>query len=262
MIYGRENLSDSRIRFATVLVFISVAAPLWGHQAEPISTEFALPFEPGVGNFKIGYAYERVRPGASEQSIPELELELGVVPRWQVNIGLPVLRVREGPGEPAEVGGGKLELGTRFLLLGGKTRSYAVSFQGTVDAPTGRRRLVGNAVGLGGGLFFDRTLSDRLIVHSNLTWARTVGGQGERERAFEYNNAVVWFATYHWTPVFEVLGKTDTTSGRTELAAQPEIIYHAGRHVELKAGLPVGMTSASARIGVRGQIAFVWGGAQ
>ncbi len=239
---------------------VGVAAPLAAHQAEPISTEFALPFEPKVGNFKIGYEYEREGPGASQQSIPEVELELGILPRWQVNVGFPVFRIKESRNQPAQVGGGKLELGTRYLLFGGETRSYAISFQGTIEAPTGNRRIVGDGTGLSGGLFLDRFIKDRVVLHSNLSWGITVGGSQERERAFEYHHALVWFATFHWIPVFELLGRTNTVTGRTELAAQPEMIYHAMPHVELKFGMPAGLTSTPPRIGARMQIAIIWGG--
>lgn len=252
----------TRIKVCLVLLLftLSGASPLLAHRAEPISTEFAQPFEPKAGDFTLLYGYLRHPNGGNDQALPELELELGVAPRLQLNVGFPILRSREDAAAPSLTGGGKLELGARYLLLGGKSNSYSLSFQGTVEAPTGNRRLVGDATELSGGIFLDRTLTDRVIFHSNTIWGTTVGGSEEPERFLEYNNAVVWFATFHWIPVLEVLGRTDTATGRTELAIQPEVIYHANPHLELKLGLPVGLTHSAPNIGVRAEAAIIWGG--
>lgn len=253
-------MSRLRICFALLILVLASSSSLLAHRAEPISTEFALPFAPKAGDFKLFYEYLRQRNGGSDQAIPGFELEFGVRPRLQINVGFPILRAREDRGAPAVSGGGKLELGARYLLLGGESRSFALSFQGTVEAPTGSRRLVGDATELSGGIFLDRNLTDRLVFHSNTTWGTTAGGSERPERILEYNNAVVWFATFHWLPVFEVLGRTETTTGRTELALQPEVIYHANPHLEVKVGLPVGLTHATPDIGVRAQVNIIWGG--
>ena len=65
-----------------------------------------------------------------------------------------------------------------------------------------------------------------------------------------------------WIPVLEILGRTNTHGGNTELAVQPEVIFYAGAHVELKVGVPVRLTSTTPRIGVRAQMAIIWGGPQ
>lgn len=252
-------MSRRRSYFVLLFLMLGCSRPLAAHRAEPMSTEFALPFQPKAGNLKLIYEYEREGGGASEHAIPELELELGIAPRWQINIGHPVLRIKEGREEPATVVGGKLEIGARYLLLGGATRSYAVSLQGTVEAPTGNRRVVGDAPELSAGLFVDRYLGERVRLHSNMSWKTTAGGRQKVARVFEYNHAVVWFATLRWIPALEVLGRTNTATGTTELALQPEVIFYTGPHVELKVGLPVGLTSATPGIGVRAQIAIIWG---
>jgi hypothetical protein len=59
--------------------------------------------------------------------------------------------------------------------------------------------------------------------------------------------------------VVELLGATDTATGRTELALQPELIYSISPHWELKVGAPFGLTQSSPGIGVRAQIAWVFG---
>lgn len=232
---------------------------LWAHHAEPVSTEFARPFTRGAGNQKLVYEYEREGEGASAHTIPELELELGVGRRWQLNFGFPLVRIKEGPDDPATVAGGKLELGMRYLLLGGAEREYAVSFQGTVEAPTGNRQLFGRTPELTPGLFAERYFGQHLRLHSNLSWRTTVGRIDEPERVFEYRNAIVWLASYRWIPVIEFLGATSTRTGETEFAIQPEMIFYTGPHLELKVGVPFGLTSQTPGIGVRAQISILWG---
>lgn len=150
--------------------------PARAHRGEPISTEFALPFAPGTGNWKIQFEYEREGLGASEWALPQTELEIGLFPRFQVNAGIPLRRVDEATGEPSHIFGGKLELGARYLLFGGEDRPYAVSLQAEVEAPTGPRGLAGDAPELGAGVFVDRYLGKKLRLHSNLLWKTTVGG--------------------------------------------------------------------------------------
>ncbi len=75
-----------------------------------------------------------------------------------------------------------------------------------------------------------------------------------------WDRRIVWFATYHWLPAFELLGDSNTDTGRTELAAQPEFIYHVNPHLELKLGVPAGLTGTTPRIGARAQVAIIWGG--
>lgn len=239
---------------------LSVAVPAGAHRLEPMKTEFAVPFAPGAGSLAFVYEFEREGRGASEQALPEVELELGVLPRLQVNVGFPVLRVDEGPGEPARVGGGRLEVGARFLVAGGATRSYAVSLQGEVEAPTGSSALVGDATEVGAALHVDRYLNKRVRLHSNLGWSTSVGGREAPERVFRYSNALVWMAHLHWSPVIEVLGETETRTGETRLAVQPEMIFWANRHLELKVGVPIGLTSSTADVGVAAQVFTTWGG--
>lgn len=229
------------------------------HRLEPISTEFALPFPPKAGGVEINYEFEREGKDANEQAVPETELELGLLPRLQVNFGYPLFRLKEGPGEPSRVVGGRVELGARYLLFGGPVRSYAISLQANVEAPTGAREAGGRATELGAALHIDKYLGERVRLHSNLGWATTVGGPERPERVFRYANAMVWMASLRWNPVLEVLGETETRTRETRLAVQPELIFWANRHLELKVGFPVGLTSSTPGVGVRAQVAIVWG---
>ncbi len=243
--------------FLAITSFFTPA--LWAHRLEPISTEFAVPFLPKAGGMEITYEYEREGEGTSEHAIPEAELELGVFPRLQINLGYPLLRIKEEREEPARVLGGRLEIGARYLLLGGAVRNYAISLQAGVEVPSGPREIVGDAMEVGGAIHLDRHVGERMRVHSNLGWSTSVGGSEPPERLFRYSNALVWMASLHWNPVLEVLGETETHTGETRLALQPEMIFWANRHLELKVGIPVGLTSATPAIGVRAQIAITWG---
>jgi len=207
---------------------------------------------------EVTYEFEHEVPGASQQAIPEVELELGLFPRLQMNVGYPLRRIDEGRGEPARTVGGKLELGARYLLFGGGVRGYAVSLQAGVEAPT-EPRLVGDATELGAALHVDKNLARRFRFHSNVGWQTTVGGSEPPERTFFYRSALVWMATLRWNPVLELLGEAETRTGATTVAVQPEMIFWANRHLELKVGIPVGLTSATPAIGVRAQVSIVWG---
>lgn len=245
---------------AVGLVLLLRPNPAWAHRGEPLSTEFALPFAPGTGNWKIQFEYEREGPGVSEQARPETEIEIGLFPRLQVNAGFPLRRADEGPGQPPRTFGGKLELGARYLLFGGEDRRYAVSVQAEAEAPTGPSRLAGDAPELGAGIFVDRYLGQKFRLHSNLLWKTTIGGQQEVERIFKYDHALVWFASRHWAPVIELNGETETATGNTRLSVQPEVIFFATHYLELKAGVPLGLTASTPDIGVRFQVAIIWGG--
>jgi len=241
------------------LLVLLLSARLFAHEAEPISTEYAIPFDPGGGNQHIQYDYDREGSGGSVHDIPLLEIEFGVWRRWQVNLGFPVTRVKESSDEPAALAGGRLEIGTRYLLMGAEDKNYAISFQGTLEAPTGNRRLFGDAPSLSPGIYVDRYLGKHLLLHSNTNWTSTVGSANYPERAFEFRNAVVWYASKHWDPVLELLGSTNTDNGQTQFAVQPEMILHAHHHLDLKFGVPLGTTSATPHFGIRAQVCIHWG---
>lgn len=242
------------------LALVCFAAPeAEAHRLEPISTEFAVPFVPGAGGAEITYEYQRQGNGASEHLIPETEIEVGLVPRLQVNLGYPLLRIKEGADEPAQVVGGRFEVGGRYLLFGGAVDRYAVSLQAGVEAPTGSSQVVGDATEVNAALHVDNYAGERVRLHSNLGWSTSIGGTERPERVFRYANAIVWMASLRWNPVLEILGETETRSGETALAIQPELIFWANRHLEFKLGIPVGLTSSTPAIGVRAQIAILWG---
>ena len=239
--------------------FVMGGAPLSAHRLEPISTEFAAPFEPRTGGMEIGYEYERFEGGLhTRHLIPEVELELGLTPRTQLSFEMPQIREKFA-NEPATVGGGHLEAGFRYLFAGGPLKSYAISINPRVEVPSGNRRIAGDATEVGLFLHFDKAVNERVVLHGNYGWSSTIGGSEPPERLFRYHSAAVFRASLRWNPVLEILGSTDTARGRTELAIQPEVIFWAGPHLELKFGMPFGLTEASPRIGARAQIAIIFG---
>ncbi len=208
---------------------------------------------------EIGYAYDRFERGRhTRHLIPEVEFELGLTRRTQVSFEMPEIREKFA-GEPATVGAGHLEIGFRYLVAGGPLKSYSISLNPRVEAPTGNRRIAGDATEVGLFLHYDKELGERVVLHGNYGWSSTIGGSEPPERLFRYHSAAVFLATLRWNPVLEIVGSTDTARWRTELAIQPEIIFWAGPHLELKLGLPVGLTGAAPRIGVRAQIAIIFG---
>lgn len=225
---------------------------------EPISTKFADPLARGEGSLRIGYEYAHFSSSISGQLIPLLNLTVGLGRGLEVDLQFPVFRERLADNQPALAGGGKVGIGARYLLFGGETHRYAVSLFGIVEPPTGRKQLVGDGSELRAGIFADRSVGNHLVLHSNIDWGTTVGGLSQRQPVLEYHDAMVWSTISRVVPVFELVGDTNTATGKTELALQPEVIYRSCTHVELKFGFPIGLTSSSPGIGIRAQLAILW----
>ncbi len=243
--------------FLFMALFVAPGAR--AHRLEPISTQFARPFEPRTGSLEINYEYERrARERIRTHLIPIAEFELGITRRVQFSVEMPLIRQKSGD-DPALVGGGHLEIGFRYLLVGGPFRSYAVSINSFVAAPTGNPRLAGDATEAGVALHFDKEFGERAFLHGNYGWSTTIGGSEQRERRFHYKSALVVPLTLRWNPAIELLGETDTATGRTELGIQPEMIYYVSPHWELKLGVPLGLTRSSPGIGVRAQVTWIFG---
>jgi len=243
------------IAFLALFVF---APGAHAHRLEPISTEFARPFAPRTGSLQLNYEYERGKM-LRRHFIPEAEFEIGIAPRMQIAVEMPLILERE-PGGPTTVGGGHLEISLRYLLAGGSDRSWALSLNPFVELPTGNRRLAGDATEVGLALHLDKEFGERAFFHGNYGWSSSIGGSEEPERTFRYNSALVVRLTERWNPTLELLGATDTATGETEFFVQPEMIYYAGPHWEFKLGVPLGATSESPRFGIRAQISWIFGG--
>lgn len=239
-----------------ILVFL-VACRAEAHRLEPINTEFASPFDPGTGNVQIGYEYLRTANFFTRQQVPVLQLEYGFAPRFQFAVEFPVLR-NHFRGEPAQTGAGNTEFSLRYLLAGGQEYSYALSINAVVEAPTGDRAVAEHAVTVGGRLHFDKSFGESLFAHFNVGYLTSVSRFDEKEKSLEYSAALVWAATLRWNPGFEVVGRKQL-GGESNLGLIPELIYYVGPHMEVKFGLPVGVTSTTPDIGFQAQVAIIFG---
>lgn len=246
------------VRVCVLLLWCSVASlPVQAHRLEPISTEFARPFPPRSGSLQINYEYEP-RTGERTHLIPEAEFEIGIFPRAQISLEMPLISQKQND-QPGTLAGGHIEFAFRYLLAGGTGRSWAVSLNPFIEAPTGNRHIAGDATEAGAALHIDKEFGERLFFHGNYGWGSTIGGSEEPERTFHYASALVWPVSHRWNPTLELLGQTDTATGSTEFVVQPEIIYYAGPHWEIKAAVPLGTTNASPRVGVRFQVSWIFG---
>ena len=240
--------------WATSLSCVPAAAQI----AEPILTKTAMPAPTGAISLKLDYAGGIGQSGGGSQVIPEAILEAGASHGLELLLRFPLLRVTR-PGGYAVIGGGQLATGARYLVAGGSTRAYAVAVQAVVEAPTGNTRIVGNATQAIPEALVDWRPARQVMFHSNIAFDDALGGTGPKVAFVEHSTSVVWLATTHVSPVFEFVGSTNTTTGRTQLVAQPEAILRQGSHLELKAGLSLGVNSHTPSVGLRSQVAWFWG---
>lgn len=249
------------LRKCAFLLLPLLTQQVWAHRLEPIVTEFAQPLQPGQTNVEVTYEYAREPEGTgSEQTIPEVELERGLTRWMQFQVGMPLVRLKDD-GKPTTLAGGHLEVGLRLLLAGGRNRSWAVSLNPSVELPTGNRRQFGRGTDVGASFHFDKFFAGNWRWHTNLGLASTVSGEEAGQKLLRSSTAVVIPITRRWYLAPEIIGARRFVNARTEMAAQPAFIFYVNRHLELKFALPVGLTEATPRLGVRSQIAFIWGGA-
>ncbi len=247
------------MRVLAALFFLAaMSSAAEAHRLEPISTQFARPFAPRTGSLQILYDYQR-RDALSRHFIPEVELELGIFRRAQISLEILLIRW-DVSGGPATTAGGHLEIATRYLLWDSEKKRFAISFNAFVEAPTGNRRISGDATEAGFALHFDHEFGKRVLFHGNYGWSTSIGGSEERERVIDYRSAFVFPVARRWSPTVELLGRTDTATGHTEFTVQPEMIYYVSPHWEAKVGVPLGVTRGSPSVGVRAQLAWIFGG--
>jgi hypothetical protein len=246
------------VRTILRLAAASAVASIWicGPTAEPILTRSAIPFAFGAGSVKLDYAGGVGRSGGNSQIVPEAMMEVGLQSGLEVLLRFPLLRVTRR--DSSVVGGGQLAAGARYLLTGGWGHTYAVSVQTVVEAPTGDTQLVGDATQVMPSILAEWRPAHQLAIHSNFTFDRSIGGTRKAE-FLEYANAVVWRGTNHLFPVFELVGSTNGFTGQTQLVAVPEMILRAGPHLEVKAALQLGLTAVTPAVGLRFELARMWG---
>ncbi len=238
-----------------MLASVSITAQV----AEPILTKSAIPFAAGAGGVKLDYAGGIGQAGGGSQVIPEGTLEVGVGGGLEVLTRFPLFRVNLLPQHDTVIGGGQVAVGARYLLTGAADGPYALSIQAIVEAPTGDTQLVGNATQVMPAVMGYWRLSHRVATYSNLTFERSIGGMRSNSAFLEYEGAVTWKATAHLVPALEVVGSTNTLTGRTQLVSLPEVILRMGKRLEGKAGLQVGLNPEAPGLGLRIQLGWFWG---
>jgi hypothetical protein len=248
-----------RVVACCAAAFLANAIPAVAQIEEPILLKSAEPFPVGAGSVKLDYSQEQSRSGATAETIPEITVEAGALPRTEVILRYPLVRFTPVHDGPAEIGGGQIAMGARFLLAGGPEENHAVSVQAVVEAPTGDSRLVGNAAQVMPELLADWHLSRNLTVYTNAFWDVGWGGSGRRVSFLAYQAASALPSLYRFVPVLEFAASTNTSTGRTLAVLQPDLLVHGGHHLEFKLGVPFGLNANTAGIGFRAQLAIFWG---
>jgi len=237
-----------------LLLFLLLAVPALAHDSEPINTEFASPFARGAGNLQFGFSYFW---NAELHDVVPMAFEYGFAPRQQLSLELPVLCAHE-PGATL-LRPGNMEIQYRYLLAGGAERKFALSLNPSLGIPSGDKRIAERAWEAGGALHLDTHLHSRFFTHMNVGYETPFARFEEKEKNFFYKFAAMYEATERVQPVLEFLGEHDFASGETRAALVPEAIWRAGERWELKAGVPLGLTSSTPGVGVQFQVSWKFG---
>lgn len=193
----------------------------------------------------------------SSQALPVSRLEVGLGRGWETVFQMPLLRVSDANGNSV-LGGGQLSMALQYRLAGSPDARYAISVSGRLEVPSGDSAVIGNQTQLMPSVLAEWHAAAPLLLRSNVGWNTTIAGTSARFAYLAYSEAVVWMASRHFLPVFEFAGSTSTLTGDTQFILQPEMIVAGGRHLELKAGLSVGLVP-NPHYGIRAQLAWFWG---
>ena len=246
-----------RLIVVSSMAAFSTASPAGAQFAEPIFARSALPNPPGTVSLKLDFVTPVGQDSGSSQAVPVSTLEIGLSERTETVLQLPLLRVSE-PNGSSVLAAGQFSFALRYLLAGSPASRYAVSISGRLEVPTGDSALVGNEIQLMPAVLAEWHATPRLCLRANLAWNTTVAGSTGRFAFLEQATALVWLASKHLMPVFEFVGSTNTVTNHTQLVLQPEAIVSLGEHLEVKAGVTIGVSPAS-RYAIRSQLAWVWG---
>ena len=236
--------------------FASLALSMQAQVAEPLLTKTARVFAPSDTGLEFDYA-TAIGGRTNAQVIPEITLEAGLFSRLEALVRFPLLRVVSR--QESVIGGGQLAIGARYRLPAPGTNSLAISLQAMVEAPTGDSRLVGNATQIMPGVMADWRPGRGIAVYSNFIFDRLLGGSVPRFTLAEFQDAVTVRTSRRIVAVFEIAGSTNLLTGRTQIAALPEVVFRAGRHFEWKAGFQKGLNAVTEAYGLRAQVAWFRG---
>ena len=173
----------------------------------------------------------------------------------QFSVNMPLMRRVESAGRTV-VGTGNLSLAYRYLIAGGNERTFAVSLNPEGELPTGNHGVADHAYTAGAAVHVDAHRGDSLWLHSNLGYETQVAHFEEKEKNFNFALAGMYELTEKWHPVLELFGRHDFNGSITEASIAPEVIYSLGEHWELKAAVPIGMSSSTPTVGA--QFRLTW----
>jgi hypothetical protein len=235
----------------------AVAGPASAHRLEPINTEYAQPFEPGVGVLKLGYGYQMFGP--TRDNSLDAELEIGLVKRLQLSAGQGYLW-RNGQGRQKS-GLTNLETSLRYLVAGGAEKGYAVSLNPGYTFASGGRRVREGIPSYGLAVNADYFRIPGWMLFSNLGYEQASRGEGgeDRERRVFYRLAAVHPISRQWNPTVELAGDHDVATGRHDLTLIPEIQYFKSARVEFKLAVPIKLDHGAGRFGVQLQATYALG---
>jgi hypothetical protein len=236
---------------AALSLACALVLPAWGHDSEPINTNFAAPFARGAGNLQ--FKLQVFRKLATYEMLP-VEFEYGFAPRQQFSLGMALMKSQDG--SQTYYRAGNMEFGYRLLVAGNNQGKYALSINPNLELPTGDKRVAEKAWTAGGTLNLDTHFSEKWWTHTNVGYSTQVARIADREKLLVYNNAVMYETGSRVWPVLEVIGETDLAAHQTRVAIAPEAIWAPNHEWELKAAVPLGLTQAAASVGL--QIAVTW----
>ena len=236
-------------------ISLLLATAAFAHDSEPINTDFASPLAPGSANLQLGVNYFH---GATDAyDLAPMTLEYGLHRRMQFSVTFPLTRLDQ-PGK-TYVRPGNLEVEGRYLLAGGNERKFALSLNPGLSLPSGDKRVSENTWVAGGALHLDTHLAERFWTHANLGYETPIAGFREKEKNLVYRFAAMYEATERIQPVLELVGEHDFQGGQGRLALVPEAIFTLSHRIQLKAGLPLGLTRSTPDVGAQFQLTWKFG---
>lgn len=224
----------------------------YAHDSEPINTDFASPLTRGTANFNFDLQHFR---SASDEDLAGLDFEYGFARRMQFSVGFPVSRRVFAPGQSA-IGAGNLSLQYRYLLAGGNERPFALSINPEFEFPTGNPGITDRGYRAGAAIHFDAHRGDKLWLHSNWGYETPVAHFEEKDKEFHFAVAGMYEVNEKLHGVLELFGSHDFNGSLTQTFVAPELIYSLAEHWEVKAAVPLGITSATPTAGI--QVRVTW----
>jgi hypothetical protein len=233
---------------AVLLVALSSAAV---HAAdEEASLEFFYPLvtrRPVIEReLELRFAHDKAPVGRRSEAA--VALELPILPRWQVELEIPV--VFTDPRESASAGGvGDIELQNKFLLLKSVEHKALVAAGFEFEFPSGsERRGLGGEAAVAPFLAAGVALGDfDLLGALAYEWNVNAHVRGEREEALTASGAVGYRGIRRFTPLIELVTVTQTRGGESDeraLRGKTQVSVVPGFNLKLLPG-------TTARVGVQ-----------